>query len=86
MLFRTKQDEINEAEWHNPDNWGGPRWMSLVYFSKKDTRRWVPHRKWPSLGWTANLAHHAGVYWLCGVLIGMPALILLFCVWVLGVS
>ena len=59
------QRKINEAEWRNPDNWGGPRWLS-VYFSKRDTRIWVPRQiPWTAL-WlrkaTPNLAHGAGVW------------------------
>jgi uncharacterized membrane protein len=71
------QQSVNDAEWRNPDNWGGPKWMSLVYFSKRDTRRFVPHRKFPSMGWTPNLAHHAGVYYLASVLVGIPLLIII---------
>lgn len=79
MLQSWEQDEINRQEWENPDNWGGPAWMSLIYFSKKDTRRWVPHRKFPSAGWTPNYAHNTGVYWLCGVLISLPLFTALVC-------
>ncbi len=64
------QDEINESEWRNPDNWGGPKWIA-VYFSKNDSRTWVPKRVL-SLGWTMNLAHTPGVYWLTGVMVGVP--------------
>lgn len=31
------QKEINRAEWSNPDNWSVG-----FYFSKKDSRTWVP--------------------------------------------
>jgi len=34
------QRMINEAEWSHPDNWSGPKWIS-VYFSKRDSRVWV---------------------------------------------
>ena len=68
------QDEINRAEWENPDNWSGPRGMS-VYFSKRDCRTWVPKQK-PNMGWTINLGKTAGVYWLIAFLVGMPLLFL----------
>lgn len=55
------QADINIAEWKNPNNWGGPRLMR-VYFSKKDTRVWIP-KPIPVLGWTLNLAQKAGSTW-----------------------
>ena len=67
------QREIGRAEWENPDNWGGPDWMA-IYFSKRDTRTWVPKRL-PWMGWTLNLGTRAGVYWLVGFLAGIPTLI-----------
>ena len=63
------QKAINQAEWENPDNWGGPRWMS-VYFSKKDSRTWVPKQlRW--MGWTLNLAKTSGVVQFLAILIGL---------------
>ncbi len=35
------QQEINEEEWSNPDNWSGFL-HCRVYFSKKDSRLFVP--------------------------------------------
>ncbi len=70
-----EQNEINRAEWENPDNWTGPKWLS-VYFSKKDTRTWVP-KQIPALGWTVNLGKTAGVFWLVGFVVGLPLLIIL---------
>lgn len=67
------QEEINQAEWENPDNWSGPKWIAF-YFSKRDTRTWVPKRI-PAMGWTINLGTHAGVYWLLSFLIGVPLLL-----------
>ena len=65
------QDEINQKEWENPDNWGGPKWFS-VYFSKRDSRTWVPKQQpWMGL-WlkkaTPNLAHTSGVAWLFSII------------------
>ena len=72
------EDEINRQEWQNSDNWSGPKWLS-VYFSKKDSRTWVP-KQIPSMGWTINLGKSAGVWWLFGVLIGGPLLIIIITV------
>ena len=68
------QDEINRREWEDPDNWSGPRWLS-VYFNRKDTRTWVP-KQIPLLGWTINLGKTAGVYWLLGAVIGVPLFVI----------
>jgi len=61
------QKEINQAEWANPDNWGGPRWIS-VYFSKKDSRVFV-QKQIPIMGWTLNLAKTWGVLLFLFILI-----------------
>lgn len=61
------QKTINQAEWSNPDNWGGPRWIS-VYFSKKDSRTWVP-KQIPWMGVTLNLAKTSGVVMVLLILI-----------------
>jgi uncharacterized membrane protein len=54
-----EQKQINRLEWENPDNWGGPRWIS-VYFSKRDSRTFV-QTQIPIMGWTLNLAKTPGV-------------------------
>lgn len=64
---RVDQKAINQAEWENPDNWGGPRWMS-VYFSKKDSRTWVP-KQIPWMGMTLNLAKTSGVVQILLILV-----------------
>ena len=69
------QYEVNRTEWENPDNWTGPKWIS-VYFSKRDTRTWVP-KQIPALGWTVNLGKTAGVFWLVGFVVGLPLLVIL---------
>ncbi len=51
------QDETNQAEWEDPDNW------STIYFSKKDTRAWVPKRN-PKAGTTVNFGSPAGSRWI----------------------
>jgi len=38
MIDNKTQDEINQTEWENPDNW------TTIYFSKKDSRPWVPKK------------------------------------------
>lgn len=65
------QDEINQAEWENPENWSDA--LIGIYFSKRDTRVWVPKRR-PGLGWTLNLARPAGAWWLVGLLAVPPVL------------
>ena len=76
------QKSINKAEWSNPDNWGGPRWMSL-YFSKKDSRTWVP-KQIPWMGWTLNLAKTSGVVTFLLILIGLFTIPLITTILVLG--
>ncbi|HOX56891.1 MAG TPA: DUF5808 domain-containing protein [Candidatus Paceibacterota bacterium] len=71
------QETINQAEWRNPDNWSGPKWLS-VYFSKRDSRVWVPEQI-PALGWTVNLGRPGGVAWLFAVIVGLPLLVLGAC-------
>ena len=56
------QDEINQVEWDNPDNWTGPKGIS-IYFSKNDTRTFVP-KQLKRTGPTMNLGKTAGFYWL----------------------
>jgi len=60
------QDELNQCEWENPDNWGDSSWMD-VYFSKNDSRVWVPKRK-PILGKTLNLAQSASAFWILSII------------------
>ena len=62
------------AEWKNPDNWTGPKWLS-VYFNKRDRRVWVP-KQIPGLGWTINLGRPGGVALLFAVIIGLPLIII----------
>lgn len=59
------QDEIDQAEWDDPSNWSHP--VFGVYFSKRDSRVWVPKRT-PSWGWTLNMGHPTGLWWLVGLL------------------
>lgn len=73
------QQEINKTEWAKAENWGGPRWIS-VYFSKKDSRTWVP-KQIPWMGWTLNLAKTSGVLMFLSVLLGLcllPMLVLIY--------
>lgn len=63
------QEEINRLEWQNPMNWGGPKGLA-VYFSKRDSRIWVPQRR-PNFGWTVNLAHTGGVLWFVGICVAV---------------
>lgn len=60
------QDRINQAEWENPGNWSDS--LFAVYFSKRDSRVWVPKRR-PSLGWTLNFGHSSSMVWLAGIIL-----------------
>ena len=51
------QAQANQAEWENPDNW------SSIYFSKNDSRIWVPKRN-PKHGATINFGSRAGSRWI----------------------
>lgn len=62
----------NNNEWRNPDNWSRPGLFG-IYFSKKDTRVWVP-KSLPVLGWTINFGHRNAVFWM-GALLLIPALV-----------
>ncbi len=61
----TEQTAINEAEWRNPQNWTGPKWLS-VYFSKRDSRAWVP-KQIPRFGQTVNLGNPRGAFALLAI-------------------
>lgn len=65
------QNEINRAEWENLDNWSHP--LFGLYFSKRDSRAWVPKRGF-GLGWTLNLGHRHSAWWLVGLIAGPFAL------------
>jgi hypothetical protein len=73
MEGEMTQDEINRAEWENPDNWSDS--VMAVYFSKKDSRLWVP-KKIPWQGKTINFAHPSGIRCLLGLMIGSFLLII----------
>ena len=65
------QDDINDREWRDPANWTGP--ILRRYASERDTRLWVPKSN-PALGWTLNFAHPKSMYWLVGLVLGIPLL------------
>ena len=69
------RDDVNRAEWENPDNWSGPDWAA-IYFSKKDSRTWV-RKRIPRMGWTLNLGTRAGVFWLIAIMGGLPGLLVI---------
>jgi uncharacterized membrane protein len=77
MASFDEQDK-NRAEWENPENWGGTR-LIPVYFSKRDSRLFVPNRH--LFGWVMNYAKPAAMYilmvaYLAGVLVPATVLIL----------
>lgn len=76
------QHEINQSEWKNPANWGGPKLIS-VYFSKRDSRTWVP-KQIPWTGWTVNLAKTAGVLWYFGIVLGAMLLVIGSAIYTIG--
>ncbi len=63
------QDDINQAEWSNPQNWS---W--LCYRSVRDSRMFVPKR-W-GFGWTVNFGNRNSVF-LFVALLAIPMLSLL---------
>jgi uncharacterized membrane protein len=65
------QEQINRTEWENPANWSDN--IVGIYFSKSDSRVWVPKR-FPSFGWTLNLGNPAAAWWLVGLL-AVPTLL-----------
>ncbi|MCW8929981.1 MAG: hypothetical protein OQL19_07080 [Gammaproteobacteria bacterium] len=57
MKKANLQDEQNNAEWKSSNNW------SSIYFSKKDSRTFVPKRN-PKLGQTINFGSPSGARWI----------------------
>jgi len=59
--------ELNQQEWHNPDNWSR---MGLfgIYFSKNDSRAMVP-KATPAFGWTLNFGHRFSVLSLAALVV-----------------
>lgn len=71
------QDQINQAEWNNPENW-----KTLIYRSARDTRLLVPKRF--GIGLTMNFGHK-GAKWLIVVILAVALLPGCFALWdVLG--
>ncbi len=65
MNERSRQDEINQAEWRNRDNWRGPPWLGF-YASPRDSRAIVPKR--PRLfGFTLNFGHPSARWFLAAI-------------------
>ena len=62
----------NTNEWNNPNNWSR-RGIFGIYFSKTDTRVWVP-KALPVLGWTINFGHPHAVFWLAALIV-LPVLL-----------
>ncbi len=76
------QQDINQREWENPANWGGPKLIS-VYFSKRDTRTWV-RKQIPGTGWTVNLAKISGVLWYFGIVLGAMLMVIGSAIYTIG--
>jgi uncharacterized membrane protein len=62
------QEQMDEREWRDPRNW---RWA--FYFSRKDSRTFVPRRR--GYGLTVNFARR-GTYWFFLFLLLMPLVII----------
>jgi uncharacterized membrane protein len=56
------QDQINQAEWSNPDNW-----KTLTYSSARDSRVFVPKRI--GVGVTMNFGHKGAKWAMAGILV-----------------
>jgi hypothetical protein len=71
-LYGMKPASVNWGiEWANASNWSAG-----LYFSKKDTRVWVP-KSIPWTGSTLNLGTRAGAFSMIGLLIGLPLLMII---------
>lgn len=74
MSQKKSQQEIDVEEWMNPANWK----MLMFYYSKKDSRAWVPKQAMfgrKRSGGTPNLANRAArVYVLTILGIGLSLL------------
>jgi hypothetical protein len=64
------QKQINRESWDDPAHWSGP--LSAFYFSKTDTRTWVPTKYGEA--WTMNIGQPRGAWWLLIIVIGLPLL------------
>ncbi|MDE2027279.1 MAG: hypothetical protein KGK03_05715 [Candidatus Omnitrophica bacterium] len=63
-MINPGQQGVNEQEWNDPNNWSGPAYCRC-YWSKRDTRLWVPKSN-PALGWTINFGHKFGLLTMIG--------------------
>ena len=64
--------QTNIAEWNDHKNWSRFGLWG-IYFSKADSRLWVP-KATPGLGWTLNFAHRRAAVMLLA-LIALPPLV-----------
>ena len=60
-------ETTNKNEWQQAGNWSR---MGLfgIYFSKADTRLFVP-KATPAFGWTLNFGHRHAVPWLSALIL-----------------
>lgn len=59
--------QAEDAEWSNPRNWHGG--FLNLYYSRRDTRAFVPKRGTEVGGATVNFARLPGVLFLVGILL-----------------
>ena len=64
------EETTNQQEWEKEENWSDPTFG--VYFSKADSRVWVPKKI--GVGWTLNMGHPHAAWWLIGLFIGVGLL------------
>ena len=57
---------LNKNQWYDPNNWAR-KGLFGIYFSKTDTRIWVP-KATPVFGWTLNFGHRHSVLWLLSII------------------
>jgi uncharacterized membrane protein len=72
-LRKLTQDEINEAEWNNPENWN-----MFLYSSRYDTRIVVPQRS--TYGVSLNF-DHAAAYWIVFGYLALPLALIGIIMW-----
>ena len=63
----TSRVQTEDAEWTNPRNWHGG--FMNFYFSRRDTRAFVPKRGTEVGGATVNFARLPGVLFIVGILL-----------------
>ena len=69
------EDAINQREWEQLANWSG--WFG-AYYSRRDTRLWVPKRPMMGTGMALNFGHPSAKITMATVCLVPAGLLLLF--------